>query len=173
MTVPLFDLDDVKPVYQDGIDTIILLLGKNCEVVCEGTKQTCPNCTFNAATGISTGVYNGTGPRPFANGVCPVCKNSGYDPVTQDTTVTKKYLIQRNVKPSQIIGGMTLTRPNTIARLKGLIADVQPLLAMKYIVLDSDNQTAMQERYIAYSKPEYSGNIVSGRYFRMFVQRSD
>lgn len=173
MTVPLFDLNDVKPVYQDGIDTIILLLGKNCQVVCPGTKQNCPNCTFNASTQSGTGVYNGTGPRPFTNGMCPICKNSGYDPVTKDAIVTKKYLIQRNVKPSQIIGGMNLSRPNTIARLKGLIADVQPLLTMKHIILDSDNQTAMQETYEALSRPEYSGNIVSGRYFRMFVQRRD
>lgn len=172
MAVPIFQLEDIKPTYQDAIDSVYIVLGKPCLIVCDGPKLPCPNCYFDPSAGRSTGVYNGTGPVAF-EGLCPVCRGSGYDPATREIEVVKSFSIQRNLKNSQIPIQLQplLTRPGTAARIKGFVKDVQPLLAMRYIVLDYQNQTAMQERYAKLSEPEYSGNIVSGRYFKMFLQR--
>jgi hypothetical protein len=173
MAVPIFQLEDIKPTYQDAIDSVYIVLGKPCLIVCDGAKSECPNCYFDPSAGRSSGIYNGTGPAPFSNGLCPVCKGSGYDPATEEIRVEKSFSIQRTVKPSQLPIGLQFTKPATVVRIKGFVADLPPLLAMRYVLLDYKNETAMKERYVKLSDPEYSGNIVSGRYFKMFLQRSN
>lgn len=61
----------VRYLREDIGDIIYVTLRKD-------TNQTqCNNCLWDIEAQRSTGVYNGTGPKPFTNGKCPVCKNTG------------------------------------------------------------------------------------------------
>lgn len=37
----------------------------------------CPNCNWDPVGKRSSGVYNGSGPKPFTVGKCPVCRGAG------------------------------------------------------------------------------------------------
>lgn len=174
MAVPLFTIDPAtKQLIMDGFDTMIVVLGKDCKLILDGDKSPCPNCYFDAVSMRSSGVYNGTGPRSFGEPPCPVCRGTGYDPNTLIREEIIKFSIRRNLKPSQVYPPGTLTRPVTLARIKGFATDLPIVLQAKYIILDYVNAKYMNERYKPISEPSLTGNIVDSRYFIRYLERSE
>lgn len=52
-------------------------IGKVVTLVSKAVQAFCNNCVWDPAGKRSSGNYNGTGPRSFTNGKCPVCKGTG------------------------------------------------------------------------------------------------
>lgn len=176
MTVPLFNINStVRQLYQDGVDTLLAAppvgLGRPCRIVLDGARTPCPNCKFDAQAGRSADLYNGSGPIRFTRPPCPVCGGTGYDPATLTRTEERVFLIKRNVKPSAVLPPGTLTRPRSIARIKGFATDMPLVIQMKYIVLDYANAVYSDERYVRLDEPTNQGSIVPGRYFTAHLQR--
>lgn len=71
-------------------------------------KTVCPNCRTDPATGEGTGIFNGTGAQPFADGNCPVCNNAGVV-----KTETRRRLIA-NVRMGRGEGIAELIRPQGV-----------------------------------------------------------
>jgi hypothetical protein len=57
----------------------------------DDVESQCGNCVWDVVHKSSSGKYNGTGPRPFTQGVCPVCKGKGR--ITTPRIVQVKCLI--------------------------------------------------------------------------------
>lgn len=163
----------IRAVFQSGIDSIINQLGRPCKLYLDGKKSPCPNCYFDAVAGRSTGVYNGTGPRPFTRPPCPVCKGTGYDPATAVVEEVRTFTVQRNVKPASVLPLDTIVTPNSLALIKGYAADLPVVLAAHYVVLDYTNAVYLADKYQLYkgTSPTLTGSIVAGRYFTALLQK--
>lgn len=73
-----------KQLYNHAIDAILDKdngLVNPCTIRYGGapSAQTiCNNCLYDSISKLSSNIYNGSGPKPFADGgVCPVCLGSG------------------------------------------------------------------------------------------------
>lgn len=174
MSVPLFPFDDdIRQLYQDGIDTILFYLGRPCQFVLPGEQSQCPDCVFDAAAQRSSGLYNGTGPRPFARPPCPVCRGTGLDPATSEVVEVGTLGINRTVKPNKVLPPGLLTTPANIVAVKGLVTQIPMLQAAKHIILDFQNALYTSEKYVLLdgTQPTISGSIVAGRYFKAFLKQ--
>lgn len=174
MAVPLFQITsdtEITGLVRDGIDTMIEELGRPCKIYIEGIKQQCPNCNFDQIQGRSSGIYNGTGPKPFSSPPCPVCKGTGYDPTTNYQTVIKTFSIKRNLKQQELVAAGITDIPQDVIRIKGYVSDVPPLLQMKYMIIDYLNTDFIEEKCVKLSNPSPTGSIVPGRYFIMYLKR--
>lgn len=74
--------DLIKPridrLFRDKITSLVGSLSKKFKVYAVFIiKTACPNCVPDPATKASSGVYNGSGPKPFTGRVCPVCLGKG------------------------------------------------------------------------------------------------
>ena len=173
MPVPLVQLDGpTLQLIADAFDTLIELFGRECKLILDGVPQPCPNCTFDRYAGRSTGQYNGSGPMPFDRPPCPVCQGTGSDPATTETTVLRKFTIQRDLDPNTIYPAGAMTRPVTLAKIKGYASDLPLIEQAKYIILDHANATYLNEKYVFASEPSRRGNIVQGRYFICYLERA-
>lgn len=172
MAVPLFRIDTAtKQLISDGFDTMIQVLGKECKLILDGEKTQCPNCFFDSAAMRSADRYNGEGPRPFTKPPCPVCQGTGYDPTTLVREELLTLSIRRNLKPNHVYTPGTLTRPVTLARIKGFATDLPLVLQARFFILDHANAIYMNERYKPISEPSLTGNIVNSRYFIRYLER--
>ena len=72
---------DIKNLYNNMIDALIeeeALSRIVYFVYDDNTINSCSNCIVDSNSGLSTGVYNGTGPIPFGTGqICPYCNGQG------------------------------------------------------------------------------------------------
>jgi hypothetical protein len=79
---------ELKQTFNNAIDSLLEnnSLSLPCTIVYDNqiNNTHCNNCIFDSISLLSSNIYNGTGPNPFAEGsVCPVCmglgiiKNSG------------------------------------------------------------------------------------------------
>lgn len=75
---------EFKNLFTQAIDTLLdpnSGLVNVCTLRYSGTptQQTlCNNCIYDTISMISSNIYNGTGPQPFADGsICPTCEGSG------------------------------------------------------------------------------------------------
>lgn len=174
MGVPLFPFDDsIRQLYQDGIDTIIFYLGRPCRFVMPGPRAQCPNCLFDPVAMRSSGVYNGSGPRPFNRPPCPVCNRSGYDPATEDVARVATLSIDRTIVPNRVFPPGFVTTPGAIVKVKGTVDLIPYVQTCRHAILDFENAKYSVEKYIllAGTKPKLSGSIVAGRYFTAFMQQ--
>jgi len=79
---------ELKNTFNNAIDSLLEqnALSLPCKIIYDNQINSlyCNNCIFDNISLLSSNMYNGSGPRPFAEGsVCPVCmglgltKNSG------------------------------------------------------------------------------------------------
>jgi len=110
---------EFKQLFNNAIDTILANDGLTvpCLVKYFGSGSTahCNNCIFDPISGLSSNIYNGTGPSFFPEGgVCPVCMGNGIISNTNVTTETiylavifdSKYWINWSSKSANIPDGM-------------------------------------------------------------------
>ncbi len=64
-------------LYKKYIEQIINDLGKTVTVVLGENEERCNNCKYDEVHHCSSGIYNGTGLKPFDGGICPVCNGKG------------------------------------------------------------------------------------------------
>lgn len=169
----LFELDaETLATVENGIDSLIHQLGKDCKLIFEGDKQVCNNCIFDSANNRSSNKYNGVGPTPFTTGKCPVCKGAGFLPGTQTTVDYAKFLIDWQPKPWNFVDpNAGIKVPQGLVQTKGFVADLPKVLQAKYLVVDYTNATLIQNKFVRWGEPVLQGNIVKSKYFICFWQR--
>lgn len=173
MAEPLFELDDeTLATVENGIDTLINQLGKDCQIIYEPQKQVCPNCIFDPNANRSTNVYNGVGPKPFQSGKCPVCKGVGFLPGSGVMTDVVRFLIDWQPKPWNFVDpNLNVKVPQGLVQTKGFVADMPKVMQAKYIIIDYKNTGLTNNRFILWGEPTIQGNIVKSRYFVARWQR--
>jgi hypothetical protein len=74
--------NEFKKIFNNAIDTILAQDGLTvpCLIRYTGSGSTtyCNNCIYDPISGLSSNIYNNTGPSFFPDGgVCPVCMGNG------------------------------------------------------------------------------------------------
>ena len=64
-------------LYKKYVEAVISDLGQSLTIILPKKEQRCNNCKYDFVHKCSSGVYNGTGPKPFTGAICPVCKSKG------------------------------------------------------------------------------------------------
>jgi hypothetical protein len=173
---------DIRKIGEQAINDLIDNLGRQCKVIYESeTAQVCNNCFFDSANQRSTGKYNGTGPRAFASGKCPVCRGTGYLPNTTESSDTLTLLIDWQPKEWAIIDRMVTLQgappaggkigKGNMVMVKGYIADMPKVIQAKYIILDYPNAQYENNRFILWGEPVVQGNIIQTKYFNAYMTR--
>lgn len=174
MADDLFTLDDeTLATVENGIDTLIRQLGKQCKLIYEGEQSQCPNCNFDSTFNRSTNIYNGVGPKPFNRGRCPVCHGTGYLPGGGITSEVVTFLIDWQPKPWQWEDprNTEIRYPAGLVQTKGFVVDLPKVLQAKYIIVDYLNAVFENNRFVRWNEPVLQGNIVKSKYFIAFWQR--
>lgn len=172
---------DIKNIGEQAINALINQLGRDCKVVYESQlSEVCSNCFFDSLNQRSTNKYNGTGPRPFTSGKCPVCRGSGFLAGTSNSTDTLKLLIdwqpkQWTIMNTATVQGVTPERgkmsQGDLVMAKGFIADMPKVIQAKYIILDYQNAKYENNRFAIWGEPVVQGNIIQTKYFNAFFVR--
>ena len=73
---------ELKNTFNNAIDSLLEnnALSLPCKIIYDNQINNihCNNCVFDNISLLSSNIYNGTGPNPFAEGsVCPVCMGLG------------------------------------------------------------------------------------------------
>lgn len=84
---------ELKQIYKDGIDAILDQQGLTVpcliKYVGAAAPSHCNNCVYDPISGMSSNMYNGTGPSFFPDGsVCPVCMGNGV--ISGNNTASEK-----------------------------------------------------------------------------------
>jgi hypothetical protein len=170
----LFQLDpQTLATVENGIDSLIHQLGKQCMLVFDGQPAVCNNCIFDPNTGRSSNVYNGVGPKPFGGGKCPVCHGTGFLPGTQTTQQPVQLLIDWQPKLWQFfnMNDTTLRIPQGLVHSKGFAADLPKVVQAKFVIIDYLNPSYNSSRYRLWGEASLTGNIVKSKYFIAFWER--
>lgn len=171
MGSPLFELgQDIRGIFADGIDTLILTLGRPCRFHFLGTP--CPNCILNP-DGTSTNEPISNAAVPFDRPPCPVCEGTGRVTGTA-TTLDATFLVGDVSKNDLVLLGTNLAAGQEIKTLKGLATYGPQLINCNYIEVDTDHVAfdGGQYRLFHGTLPRYVGAIAANRYFTAFVVRS-
>jgi hypothetical protein len=73
----------LKNIFNKSIDSLLEnnALSLPCKIIYDNliNNTYCDNCIFDNISLLSSNIYNGSGPAPFAEGgVCPVCLGTGF-----------------------------------------------------------------------------------------------
>ena len=101
----------------------------------EDTVQ-CPNCLYDVIHKSSTGTYNGTGPKPFNRGICPVCHGKGT--VSESKEMTIKCIVNW-VNLNEADRSIIMSAGKTIVgyfKIKSVVANYNNINNAKYIIID-------------------------------------
>jgi hypothetical protein len=173
---------DIRNIGEQAINALINQLGKLCQVVYESELvEQCPNCFFDTSNRRSTNKYNGTGPRSFTTGKCPVCSGSGFLPSTARATDTLTLLIDWqpkvwNFMDTNVTVQGALPEGGKVAKgdlvsMKGFIADMPKVMQAKHIILDYQNAQYENNRFALWGEPVVQGNIIQTKYFNAYAVR--
>lgn len=154
----------IRRLSMNAIDTMIDQLGKDCLLVFEAGESKCPNCNYDAARGASGGVYNGTGPRPFARPPCPVCRGAGVV-VAQPVTKVIRCLIDWQPKTYQLFDSTGARAPQGLLSTKGYVSVMDSVIQCHHMIVDYLHADFENNRFTLWGEPTPSGNIVANRYF--------
>lgn len=71
--------NEVFDLYFETVDAMTNeWFGVQCTCIYPPSRTPCSNCVYNSVLGTSSNVYNGTGPFPFENSICPNCQGEGF-----------------------------------------------------------------------------------------------
>lgn len=163
---------EILDIGEGAINSLIHNFGKDCLCVFDAQVKTpCNNSIFNPITQMSTNRYNGTGPKPFAAGLCPVCHGTGFIAGQQNTQVVVQLLIDWTPKVSKLILDNFVKSPYDLVTVKGFVSDESYIFQSKYIILDYLNNKYNGNKFILFSEPIEPGNIIKNKYFTCFLQK--
>ena len=127
------------------------------------SNKLCNNCIFNSSNNNSSGLFSGTGPRPFPEGsVCPVCVGKGVilsDSIEEHLDMLvifdSKYFINL---PTQ-----SINIPNSMAQTICCISYYPKIKNAYEVILNSDIQDITSQTYERSSEPQPMG-LGKGQY---------
>lgn len=120
-------------LYERSILALIDDAGTYVDFHFENIESQCPNCLWDFVHKSSSGRYNGKGPKPFTQGICPVCKGKGR--TTQDKVFQIKCLVNwiAGMKRLSTSGG---NMEKAECSIKAPISARDIIKTAKYVVID-------------------------------------
>jgi hypothetical protein len=171
----LFDLPpDLILVVANGIDDIIDLFGKDCQLHYKATKfEICPNCYYDPVNKRSTGRYKPGGPEPFPTATtCPVCDGKGrVQTDTVQTEIVKMSVVWDTSNYIQV--APNVQSPNSRLYTRGYMSDLPKILKTDYLTILGTINTYTNPEFIRAGEPVDASNIVQGRYFECYWDRRE
>lgn len=169
----LFDLDpETLANIQDGLDSLVNVLGKKCRLVYPPKWTTCNNCILDPQNQRSSNHYRHGGPIKFPDGAaCPQCNGDGK--VATQVSEDVKFLCEWN--PSKFfypIPNLDIRVPFGVIQTKGFIKDWPKVERCDYLVFQVALAGLGERRYKLLGEPGDRSNIVQERYFVATWQRS-
>ncbi len=129
-------------LYKKYTEALIKDLSKDITLIFEGEGVFCGNCTYDHKNKCSTGQYNGTGPKRFVGGLCPICKGRG-----KIFTETAKIIkgIAKWVVPGEKEAQKEFVSAGSINvgyfRIKTLVTNLSDIKTAKKIIIDNNTTT--------------------------------
>lgn len=122
-------------LYKNYIEALIDDLSSNVPTY-STTDVQCSNCLYDQVHKASLGKYNGSGPKPFSGGICPVCSGKGIIETEKETVVK---CIVNWVNPNEnddFIAKSGGAKEEIYVKLKTLVANYDTLKGADYMVVD-------------------------------------
>ena len=151
---------DILNLARTAFSDLIEEMGKNCELVFISDSP-CDNCGYDEMMGRGS-IYNGTGPMPFTQGVCPRCGGTG---TTHEQTVrTIKMAVNKEIK--SFFGKIPNVRiPDGSIQTRGYIKDLPDVLKCDHMICQVELKPYIVETYKLFGTPTDKSNIVQNAFF--------
>lgn len=166
---------EMKTLFTNAIDALLetTALTLPCRFVYGDTKGLeCPNCYYDAATKKSSNRYKPAGPISFVDGqICPYCHGVGkiYDSATVDDISLGVIWDSRQWIP--MAGVDNVNSPNNMVQtLSRLDTSYSNILRVKHIIIDTNVENYMTNRYERVGSPEPCGFGASTYVLAMWKQ---
>lgn len=153
---------DMKLLFTNMIDSVLenTALTLPCRFVYGDTKATeCPNCYYDAATKKSSNRYKVAGPITFVDGqICPYCHGVGkiYNSATVDDIYLAVIWDSRSWIPMTGLDKVEIEN-NMVQTLSRLDTTYANILRAKHIIVDTNVENYMTNRYEKVGSPEPCG----------------
>lgn len=132
-----FTIDSsIISLYQQGMNTIISQLGKDCVLIYPPKVTMCPNCIYDPNSKRSSNRYKTGGPIQFPNGaICPYCNGVGNISSPVEETVRMRIIYRpkdyRNF-------GIQVQDPSSLVKATCGIDYLPKIQQAAYLRLDSE-----------------------------------
>lgn len=143
--------------------------GQNVSLIYPPRVTQCDNCITDVDTGLSAGIYNGTGPISFTNHtLCPRCGGQGKFAI--EVTSTIRLRIYWTPKDWIIVPNVKFTEPDGMAMTIGYMGDLPGLEHAVALLLNKD--LSGMTRYKCQRMGEATPyGLRQNRYFIQYVRR--
>ena len=130
-------------------------------IVSAATQNFCNNCFWDSVGQRSTGQYNGTGPKPFTNGKCPVCKGTGKIGIPQQKRAVKatRVWLKQDTNSKTVAG----TIDNNIVRLRLPLGYKTLIDQCEYIEVDNIKMEVDRDMPVGFGIPQISCEVLLRR----------
>lgn len=135
--------------YQKVATSLMEALGINCELVYVPIRQECRNCVFDTLGQKSSNIYNGSGPQPFTEGLCPYCNGLGFK-LVQTSEIIK---LRINWSPKPGLNGVPLVIPDGSVQIIAPIELLPKIMKTASIKINSDKTDYHCWTFVIFSEP--------------------
>lgn len=136
-------------------------LGSIVYIVSAATQSFCNNCLWDAIGGRSSGKYNGTGPKSFTVGKCPVCKGVGKTGTAQQKRAAKATYIW--LKQDASAPGVAGVSENNTVRLRLPYGYLNTVRNCQYIEVDGIKMEINRAMPVGFGIPPLSCEVLLRR----------
>jgi hypothetical protein len=145
-------------------------LGKPCKLFYPPRMKACSNCIADPIGHKSTNRWLRGGPVEFPFGsICPLCGGQGA--IAEEVSETVNLLVTQDVTKFEKIGISNVNLPDGIIQTKGYLSDLSKILKCDYIIVNTNIQNIITQRYKLFSEPVSPGNISQNVFFICLWQR--
>jgi hypothetical protein len=169
--------DATRAVIASALDGFLLPadqggLGKYCRLVYPARVTPCSNCVIDPIGKKSANRPRSGAPVPFSAGQpCPVCSGQG----TIASEASETLVFGLTWEPKKFVlpapAALDLRTPNAACQVKGFLKDAPKLMKANYVVLDTQTEGVLRQKFKLAGEPGSPGNIVQGRYFYALLGR--
>lgn len=147
---------EFKATFKYAIDSLLetTALTVPCIFYFGDTKFTnCPNCKQGMG-GLSSNKYNGTGPVPFSNTICPVCVGKYKLPVNTNETIYMAVIWDHK---KWLDLGINISTPDNYCVTMSKITTYASVVQAKNMMPNSDIQNVVKSKYEREGNPRPLG----------------
>jgi hypothetical protein len=151
-------------LYRKYTEQLIADLGSPVILVFDNIQSQCNNCVYDVVHKCSSGTYNKTGPKVFANGICPICKGSGTIKTERRETITctVNWVNLTETDDEKVIS--VGSEDQNYFKIKTKVAYYNNLKTASYAIIDG-----FRARYVNCIQRGLKGNVTCIAYFKKDV----
>lgn len=156
-----------KELFNQAIDALLADTGLStpCKLVYDVAptqeNMLCDNCIFDPISQLSSNHYNGTGPVPFDNAVCPICLGSGYTTKSKLANRSEEIIYMAILSDSKYfmkINSQTMNIPDGSIQTICSIDYLQKIMNASYLVINEPKLLNYSNySYQRAGSPDYDG----------------